>query len=51
MPLTIIHNNITKMSVDAIVNATNTNLKAGGGVCGVIVGSVAWQILRLMIGL
>ncbi len=27
MPLTIIHNDITKMHVDVIVNAANVNLK------------------------
>ena len=36
MPLTVVHNDITKMNVDAIVNAANTNLQAGGGVCGAI---------------
>ena len=36
MPFQIVHNNIVNMKTDAIVNAANSMLAEGGGVCGAV---------------
>jgi O-acetyl-ADP-ribose deacetylase (regulator of RNase III) len=36
MPLSIVRDDITKMNVDAIVNAANTSLQESGDICGAI---------------
>ena len=41
MTLTITQGNITYAETDAIVNAANSALREGGGVCGAIFGAVA----------
>ena len=46
MPLTIVRNDITKLTVDAIVNAANTQLRMGGGICGAIFSAAGAQELQ-----
>lgn len=46
MPLQIVRNDITAMKVDAIVNAANTALKKGGGVCGAIFAAAGAEKLQ-----
>jgi O-acetyl-ADP-ribose deacetylase (regulator of RNase III) len=46
MPLKIVRNDITKMKVDAVVNAANTELRMGGGVCGAIFAAAGAEKLQ-----
>lgn len=46
MPLEIVRNDLTKMNVDAIVNAANVQLQRGGGVCGAIFEAAGAEMLQ-----
>ena len=46
MPLEIVCNDITKMNVDAVVNAANSRLQQGGGVCGAIFAAAGAEKLQ-----
>lgn len=46
MPLTFLHQNIVDIKVDAIVNAANTNLLKGSGVCGAIFNAAGMNQLH-----
>ena len=46
MPFIIVRQDITKMQVDAIVNAANTALQMGGGVCGAIFHAAGAQKMQ-----
>jgi O-acetyl-ADP-ribose deacetylase (regulator of RNase III) len=46
MPLEIVRNDITKMEVDTIVNAANSQLQRGSGVCGAIFEAAGAELLQ-----
>lgn len=45
MPLSFVNQDITQMPVDAVVNAANSALAPGGGVCGAIFAAAGYEEL------
>ena len=46
MPLVLFQRDITKLPVDAVVNAANSRLAPGGGVCGAIFAAAGYEELN-----
>jgi len=46
MPLSIVRDDIVRRPVDAVVNAANTQLRAGGGVCGAVFAAAGHEKLQ-----
>lgn len=46
MPFIIVRDNIVHMRTDAIVNAANSRLQAGGGVCGSIFSAAGYERMQ-----
>ena len=46
--ITIKQISITELSTDAIVNAANEHLQAGGGVCGAIFSAAGYDKLQAL---
>ena len=44
--ITIVKSDITKLDTDAVVNAANSRLQAGGGVCGAIFKAAGYHRLQ-----
>lgn len=44
--ITIVKSDITRMDVDAVVNAANEGLRAGGGVCGAVFEEAGYDEMR-----